>query len=130
MTHNTHIRRGMGEMQMSELGRQAITKTEFPAAGKTHKAMFRPTQDFKLHTENLCSSWDLKNSTSAVLYCGDHLSINKGVHLSSKDVTQVQQQRPGSPTVTLTWHACKYKVRKLHQRNNFYILTADLCPAF
>ena len=35
-----------------------------------------------------------------------------------KDVTQVQQ-RPASPTVTLTWHASKYKVHKLHQR---YIL--------
>ena len=28
----------------------------------------------------------------------------------SKYVTQVQQQRPESPTVTLTQHACKYKV--------------------
>ena len=25
-----------------------------------------------------------------------------------------RQQRPESPTVTLTWHACKYKVHKLH----------------
>ena len=25
--------------------------------------------------------------------------------------TQVQQQRPESPTVTLTWHVCKYKVQ-------------------
>ena len=32
------------------------------------------------------------------------------------DITQVQQQRPELPTVTLTWHACKYKVHKLHQR--------------
>ena len=31
---------------------------------------------------------------------------------NSKYVTQVQQQRPDSPTVTLTWHACKYKVHK------------------
>ena len=31
-------------------------------------------------------------------------------------MTQVQQQRPQSPTVTLTWHVCKYKVHKLHQR--------------
>ena len=30
-----------------------------------------------------------------------------------KYVTQVQQQRPESPTVTLTWHACKYKVHEL-----------------
>ena len=46
-------------------------------------------------------------------------STNKGVNLRSKYITQVQQQRPESPTVTLTWHACKYNVQKLHQR---YIL--------
>ena len=34
--------------------------------------------------------------------------------------TQTQQQRSESLTVTLTWHASKYKVHKLHQR---YILT-------
>ena len=28
---------------------------------------------------------------------------------------QVQQQRPESPMVALTWHVCKYKVHKLHQ---------------
>ena len=33
-----------------------------------------------------------------------------------KYVTQVQQQSAESPTVTLTRHACKYKVHKLHQR--------------
>ena len=43
-------------------------------------------------------------------------STHKGVNLRSKYVTQVQQQRPESPTVTLTWHACKYKVHKLHHR--------------
>ena len=36
-----------------------------------------------------------------------------------KDLTRVQQQRPESPTVTLTWRVCKYKVHKLHQK---YIL--------
>ena len=41
-------------------------------------------------------------------------STNKGVNLLSKYVTPVQQQRPESPTVTLSWHACKYKVHKLH----------------
>ena len=30
---------------------------------------------------------------------------------------------PESPTVTLTWHACEYKVQKLHLR---YILKEDL----
>ena len=37
-------------------------------------------------------------------------STHKGVHQHSKSVTQAQQQRPESPSVTLTWHACKYKV--------------------
>ena len=30
-------------------------------------------------------------------------STHKGVNWRSKDVTQVQQRRPESPTVTLTW---------------------------
>ena len=44
---------------------------------------------------------------------------HKGVNKRSKVVTQIQQQRPELPTVTLTWHVCKHKVHKLHQR---YIL--------
>ena len=32
-------------------------------------------------------------------------SKRKGVNLRSNYVTQVQQQRPESPTVTFTWHA-------------------------
>ena len=43
---------------------------------------------------------------------------SEGVNQRLKYVRQVQQ-RPEPPTVTLTWHACKYKVHKLHQR---YIL--------
>ena len=39
------------------------------------------------------------------------------------NVTQVQQ-RLESPTVTLTWHANKYKVQQLHQR---YILMYIIC---
>ena len=42
-------------------------------------------------------------------------STHKGVNQRSKYAAQVQQ-RPESPTVTLTWHACKYKIHKLHQR--------------
>ena len=42
-------------------------------------------------------------------------STYKGVNQRSKYVTQVPQ-RPESPTVTLTWHACKYKVHKQFQR--------------
>ena len=33
------------------------------------------------------------------------------IHL---EVESTQQQRPESPTVFLTWNACKYKVHKLH----------------
>ena len=36
-------------------------------------------------------------------------STHKGVNYPSK---QTQQQRPESPTVTLTWHVCTYKVHK------------------
>ena len=43
---------------------------------------------------------------------------SEGVNQRLKYVRQVHQ-RPEPPTVTLTWHACKYKVARLHQR---YIL--------
>lgn len=43
-------------------------------------------------------------------------STHKGVNWRSKYVTQIQQQRPKSPMATPTWHACKYKVQKFHQR--------------
>ena len=49
-------------------------------------------------------------------------STHKGVNQCSKGVTQTQQQRPESPSVTLTWHASKYKVHKLHQE---YILLLE-----
>ena len=42
-------------------------------------------------------------------------STHKGVNQHPKDVIQTQQQRPESPTVTLTWNASKHKVRKFHQ---------------
>ena len=45
-----------------------------------------------------------------------------GVYERSKDVTSTQQQRPESPTVTLTWYASKCMARKLHRR---YILSWD-----
>ena len=44
------------------------------------------------------------------------------LHPLSKHVTQVQQQRPESPTVAPTWDACKYEVHKLHQK---YILKSS-----
>ena len=55
-------------------------------------------------------------------------STNKGVNLRSKYVTYVQQQRPESPTVTLTWHACKYKVHTFQQRYIFILyLKEEMC---
>ena len=51
---------------------------------------------------------------------------HKGVNYLSKYVTQVQQRRSESPTVTLTWHACKYKVHKLHQRYNLKQIISSL----
>ena len=41
-------------------------------------------------------------------------TTHKGVNQRSKDVTQTQQQKPESPTVTLAWHASKYEAHKLH----------------
>ena len=53
---------------------------------------------------------------------GDNWALNepnestpKVVTQRSIDVTQIQQERPQSPTVTLTWRAGKYKVHKLHR---------------
>ena len=41
------------------------------------------------------------------------------INKHSKDITQMQQQRPESPVVALNWQAGKYKVHTLHLR---YIL--------
>ena len=43
-------------------------------------------------------------------------TLHKGVNQCLKNVTQAQQQKPELPSVTLTWHASKYKVHQLHQR--------------
>ena len=51
----------------------------------------------------------------SLLVCLCEESTGRGVNQRSKYVTQVQQQRPELPTVTPTWHACKYNVHKLHQ---------------
>ena len=50
---------------------------------------------------------------------------HKGGNWHSKYVTQVQQQRPESPTVTLTWQACKHKVHKLHLYHYLFTGTYD-----
>ena len=44
--------------------------------------------------------------------------------ISTWKTSNKQQQRLESPTLTLTWHASKYKVHNLHQR---YVLK-NLCP--
>ena len=43
---------------------------------------------------------------------------------SCKYITEVQQQRPELPTVTLTRHACMSKVHKLYERYIFNIYEA------
>ena len=57
---------------------------------------------------------DMRRKTSSKLSGSrERLTVNiaestqKGVNQRPKDVTQVQQ-RPKSPAVALTWHACKY----------------------
>ena len=48
--------------------------------------------------------------------------INKqGGNRHLKNVTQTQQQRPGLPMVTLTWHVSKCKVQKLHPQQGIYL---------
>ena len=48
--------------------------------------------------------------------------INKqGGNRHLKNVTQTQQQRPGLPMVTLTWHVSKCKVQKLHPQEWIYL---------
>ena len=62
------------------------------------------------HTQNqncngqsrLCAERNFKNRFND---SSRYESTHKGVNQHSKDVTQTQQQRPESPTVTLTWHA-------------------------
>ena len=59
--------------------------------------------------------------TTEELYAAQtELFTHDGVNQRSKYVTQVQQQRPES--VIRTWHECKYKVHKLHQKYTLYIL--------
>ena len=59
-------------------------------------------------------------------------STHKGVNQHSKYITEVQQQRPESPTVTLTWHECKYKVHELlpevHPQEEFMCLVFKRMP--
>ena len=49
-------------------------------------------------------------------------STYKGVN-SKMSHNHNMWQRPESPTVTLTWHVCKYRVHKLHQR---FVLKSDV----
>ena len=45
-----------------------------------------------------------KDTFHKILMCWNNTKL-----VSLKCATQVQRQRPESPTVTLTWHACKHK---------------------
>ena len=53
---------------------------------------------------------------SFLYYLPRDYSTHKGVNSRSNGVTQRQQQRHESSTITLIWHASKYTVHKVHQR--------------
>ena len=56
-------------------------------------------------------------------------ATHKGVNQLSKYVTQVQQQRPELPTVTITWHVCKYTAAQVFiVVPGLRILSADYLP--
>ena len=74
---------------------------------------------FSVFCRSPCTEQRYQDSVHFLLYFSFAESTYEWVNKRSKYVTQVQQQRPESPTVTLTWHTCKHKVHKLHQR---YIL--------
>ena len=64
------------------------------------------------------SATELSQETRTSVKCFPFLPVNSRlwnsqlrVNYARKDVTPAQQQRPESPTVTLTWHASKYKVQ-------------------
>ena len=77
-----------------------------------HSTLFPPetSSSMRCYVIN-CESGSLKQN-EAQSTCTE--STNKGVNEHSKDVAQIQQQRPESLRVTLTWHASK--VHKLSQR--------------
>ena len=52
--------------------------------------------------------------------------IVESLRKRSKDTT-TQHERPESPRVTLTWHASKYRVQKLHQRYIFFLIFLSFC---
>ena len=58
-------------------------------------------------------------------------STHKGVNWRSEDVTQHNfQQRQELPTVTLTWHASKYKVHKPPEVHPLLIDREQLVTSF
>ena len=72
-----------------------------------------------------CRSWDYLSCKGL-----GQESTHKGGNQRSKYVKQAQQERPQSLPVTLTWHACQYKVHKLHQRGTSSSwLGQELLPA-
>ena len=48
-------------------------------------------------------------------------STHKGVK-QRRMTSHKHNNKSESPTITLTWHACKYKVHKLHERYILFIL--------
>ena len=76
------------------------------------------------HVSSLLASWTwLTVSKELTTTSSVSESTHKEVNYRWKYVTQMRQQRPKSPTVTLTWHACKCKLHKLHQSFFFLLST-------
>ena len=82
---------------------------------------YKPTSNQRIG-QNSFDTCIIKNLKRNEVQSARAESTHKGVNQRWKYVTQVQKHRPESLTVTLTWHACKCKVHKLHQR---YILKKD-----
>ena len=72
---------------------------------------------FVQSTQNLKQN-EVQNACSAE-------STNEGVNEHTKDVTQTAQQRPESPTVTLTWHGSKCKGTCIIYKQTSACVTSD-----
>ena len=66
----------------------------------------------------------LKKNQKETEMTAKHSETKIQTHVTWKCHAQVRQQRPESPTTTLAWQVCKYKLHKLHQRHilRFFII--------
>ena len=72
------------------------------------------------HYWYLLLEWHTLTQSQGTTKQGFDCFLNKGANKSLENITQMQQQIPESLLVTLTWHASKHGVHKLHQKHNIY----------